>query len=74
MSLELGDIRNEAVKLIEASDSPDKLDEIKVGFLGKKGRLTEILKSMKDIPAEERPKVGQKVNEVRSLIEEKLEE
>ena len=74
MSLELGSIRDEAVKLIEESDSPEKLDEIKVGFLGKKGRLTEILKSMKDLPAEERPKVGQKVNEVRALLEAKLEE
>ena len=74
MSLELGNIRDEAVKLIEESDSPEKLDEIKVGFLGKKGRLTEILKSMKDLPAEERPKVGQKVNEVRALLEAKLEE
>ncbi|MCR5148832.1 MAG: phenylalanine--tRNA ligase subunit alpha [Eubacterium sp.] len=74
MSLELGNIRDEAVKLIEESESPEKLDEIKVGFLGKKGRLTEILKSMKDLPAEERPKVGQKVNEVRALLEAKLEE
>ncbi len=74
MSLELGSIRDEAVKLIEESDSPEKLDEIKVGFLGKKGRLTEILKSMKDLPAEERPKVGQKVNEVRALLEAKLDE
>jgi phenylalanyl-tRNA synthetase alpha chain len=74
MSLELGNIRDEAVKLIEGSDSPEKLDEIKVTFLGKKGRLTEILKSMKDLPAEERPKVGQKVNEVRALLEAKLEE
>ena len=74
MSLELGNIRDEAVTLIEGSDSPEKLDEIKVTFLGKKGRLTEILKSMKDLPAEERPKVGQKVNEVRALLEAKLEE
>ena len=43
MSLELGNIRDEAVKLIEGSDSPEKLDEIKVTFLGKKGKLTEIL-------------------------------
>ena len=74
MSLELGSIKDEAVKMIEESESPEKLDEIKVGFLGKKGRLTEILKSMKDLPAEERPKVGQKVNEVRALLETKLEE
>ena len=74
MSLELGNIRDEAVKLIEGSDSPEKLDEIKVTFLGKKGKLTEILKGMKDLSAEERPKVGQKVNEVRALLETKLEE
>ena len=56
------------------SDALEKLNEIRVAYLGKKGELTTVLKSMKDVAPEERPKVGQMVNEVRALIEERLEE
>ncbi len=40
----------------------------------KKGELTSVLKSMKDVAPEDRPKVGQMVNDARTLIEGKLEE
>ena len=43
-------------------------------MLGKKGELTAVLKSMKDVKPEDRPAVGQLVNETRSAIEEKLAE
>ena len=52
----------------------DKLNEIRVAYLGKKGELTEVLKGMKSVAPEDRPKVGQLVNETRTAIEEKLEE
>ena len=51
----------------------EKLNEVKVAYLGKKGELTAILKSMKDVAPEDRPKVGQMVNETRTKIEEHLE-
>lgn len=66
-------ILEEAMQQIESSEQLDKLNEIRVSFLGKKGELTSILKSMKDVAPEERPKVGQLVNEARTQIEEKLE-
>ena len=50
------------------------LNDIKVAILGKKGELTQVLKSMKDVAPEDRPKVGQMVNEVRANIEHTLEE
>ena len=53
---------------------PEKLNEVRVKFLGKKGELTAVLKGMKDVAPEERPKVGQLVNETRAAIEELLEE
>ena len=52
----------------------DKLNEIRVAFLGKKGELTSVLKSMKDVAPEDRPKVGQMVNEAREQLETLLEE
>ena len=73
-SSRLKQIREEAMRQIESSDALDKLNDIRVSYLGKKGELTSLLKSMKDLTAEERPKFGQMVNDVRQVIENKLEE
>ena len=74
MKEKLQSIKEEAIRQIEASDVPEKLNEVRVKFLGKKGELTAVLKAMKDVAPEERPKVGQMVNETRAAIEELLEE
>ena len=74
MKEQLEKIKEEALRQIESSEALDRLNEIRVAYLGKKGELTSVLKSMKNVAPEERPKVGQMVNEVRELIEAKLEE
>ena len=74
ISEQLEKIREEALKQIKGSEGLEKLNEIRVNFLGKKGELTSILKSMKDVAPEDRPKVGQLVNETREAIEKVLEE
>ena len=73
MKDQLEKIKAEALAKIESSDALEKLNEIRVAYLGKKGELTSVLKSMKNVAPEERPKVGQMVNDARVLIEEKLE-
>lgn len=74
MKQKLEEIKKLAAERIKASQDLDTLNEIRVYFLGKKGELTSLLKSMKDIPAEERPQFGQMVNEVRALVETELED
>lgn len=74
MREQLEKIKEEALRQIEASDALEKLNDIRVAYLGKKGELTTVLKSMKDVLPEDRPRVGQMVNDVRALIEAKLEE
>lgn len=74
MKEKLEQIKAQALAQIEASDALDKLNEVRVNVLGKKGELTAVLKSMKDVSPEERPKVGQMVNETREEIEKVLEE
>ena len=74
MKEKLQELAETARKRIQEADGPDKLNEVKVAYLGKKGELTAILKGMKDVAPEERPKVGQLVNETRAKIEELLEE
>ena len=73
MNEKLQQIRENAVAQIEAADSLEKLNEIRITFLGKKGELTAIMKSMKDIPKEDRPAFGQMVNETRTDIESKMD-
>lgn len=70
----LKEIREEAIKQIQSSQKLDKLNDVRVGVLGKKGELTALLKSMKDVAPEDRPAFGQKVNETREAIEKVLEE
>ena len=70
---QLDKIRENALKQISETEGLDVLNDIRVNVLGKKGELTSILKSMKDVAPEDRPKVGQMVNEVREEIEKNLE-
>ena len=62
------------MKYLSDAENLDRLNEIRVSLLGKKGELTAVLKSMKDIPPEDRPSFGQMVNDTRSLIEARIEE
>lgn len=74
MKEKLQNIKEEAFKQIQESDALDKLNEVRVAFLGKKGELTSVLKGMKDVAAEERPVIGQMVNDTRTAIEAFLDE
>lgn len=74
MKEKLEQIKAEALKQIEGSQALDKLNEIRVNYLGKKGELTAVLKSLKDVAPEDRPKVGQMVNETRAEIEKVLDD
>jgi len=74
MKEKLEKIRQEALAQIEAVADMDQLNEIRVAILGKKGVLTEVLKGMKDVAPEDRPQVGQLVNDARAAIEGQLEE
>lgn len=68
----LEEIRQAAEENIEAAKDPDQLNDVRVKILGKKGELTAILKGMKDVAPEDRPKVGAMVNDTRKAIEEKM--
>ncbi|MCM1045170.1 MAG: phenylalanine--tRNA ligase subunit alpha [Candidatus Gastranaerophilales bacterium] len=74
MRAKLDQIREQALSQIRSCDTAEKLNEIRVNILGKKGELTSVLKSMKEVAPEDRPQVGQLVNETRAEIEKVLEE
>ena len=70
----LAEIRSRALDEIAKSETLEKLNDVRVAVLGKKGELTALLKGMKDIPPEERPEFGELLNDTRNAIEKKLEE
>ena len=72
MKEKLEAIKQEALKQIEHADSLEKLNDVRVAFLGKKGELTSVLKNMKNVAPEDRPAVGQMVNDTRAEIENAL--
>ncbi len=74
MNEKLSEIRNRALEQIETAEDLNRLNEVRVAFLGKKGELTAVLKGMKDLSPEERPIIGQSVNETRDELEHKLDE
>ncbi|MFC7561216.1 phenylalanine--tRNA ligase subunit alpha [Paenibacillus farraposensis] len=63
-------LKEEALEVLEKVATAKELAELRVKYSGKKGALTEILRGMGKLSAEERPIVGQVANEVREAIEE----
>ena len=74
MKEKLQEIKEQAMKRILETDNLDKLNDVRIAFLGKKGELTAVLKSMKNVDPKERPMVGQMVNEARESIEKFLDD
>ena len=74
MQNKLNEIKELALKEIQEAKNSAAIEEIRVKFLGKKGELTTILRSMGNLSKEERPVVGKMVNDVKKVVEEKLDE
>lgn len=66
-------LKQETLAKIEETKELASLNQIRVETLGKKGPITEVLRGMKDLSAEERPKVGSFANEIRDIITKEIE-
>ncbi|MFN3091330.1 phenylalanine--tRNA ligase subunit alpha [Bacillus pumilus] len=64
----LKQLETEAIAKVEAASSLKEVNDIRVQYLGKKGPITEVLRGMGKLSAEERPKMGALANEVREQI------
>jgi phenylalanyl-tRNA synthetase alpha chain len=73
MKEKLDSIVSDAVSRLAEAQDPDALNTVRVDILGKKGQLKELMKGMKDVAAEDRPKIGQMVNEARDRVTELIE-
>ncbi len=72
MKEQLEALRQRALEQLETLSSQKDLEDFRIRMLGKKGELTGLLRGMGGLPAEERPVVGQMVNELRQLLEEQV--
>lgn len=72
MEQQLNDLSQTALAELKSAGDMEKLNEIRVKYLGKKGTLTSLLKGLGNLSPEERPRIGQLVNKVRAAIEEAL--
>ncbi len=70
---DLATLTNEAMAAVDAAENLNELDQLRVRFLGKKGELTQYLKTLGNLPKEERPKMGQAVNEAKQALQQKIE-
>ena len=70
MKEKIEQIKQKTLEEIRKGTDRKNLEEIKIKALGKKGELTEVLKGLKDLAQEERPKVGAWVNEAKKNVEE----
>ena len=66
-------LREASIQAILGADNAEKLESLRVRYLGKKGELTAILRQMGKLSAEERPAMGQLANQLREEIENALE-
>jgi phenylalanyl-tRNA synthetase alpha chain len=74
MEEQISQLEARAAQQIQGADSLSQLEEARRALLGKKGELTGLLRGMGQVPVEERPRVGQLVNEARERIESLLAE
>lgn len=69
MKEKISELYNSALEAIRTVKDKKSLDEMRVKYLGKSGSVTQLLKGMRDVAPEERPKIGQLVNDLRGKIE-----
>lgn len=74
MKEKLEQLRLQVIEQLNSLTDRKELEELRVRIMGKKGSLTELLRGMGALPAEERPRAGQLVNQVRQELEEKFDE
>ena len=73
MSDQMEQVLSEALEAIRSAETPDALNEVRIRFLGKKGSIQALMSLMKDLPKEEKPAFGQRVNTLKAEVSEKLE-
>jgi phenylalanyl-tRNA synthetase alpha chain len=73
MKEQLAALLSQAVKELTGAETEEALQDLRVKYVGRKGALTALMKGIGALPVDERPLMGQLVNEVRDTLEEKFD-
>ena len=74
MSEKTLELKQEFLTALENANSMEELENIRIAYLGKKGSVTELMKEMKNLSNEEKKTFGQKVNELKNEVSDKITE
>ena len=69
---DLQQILKQGLEAIEAANEAKLLEDVRVEFMGKKGRLTDLLKGLGKLSPEERPKMGAEINKAKGTIQQAI--
>lgn len=73
MQEELNQLISDAEQAISAADDLQKLDQVRVDYLGKKGHITQRMKKLGGLSAKEKPKAGQAINVAKQTVQKSIE-
>lgn len=68
----LANLADEAITAVDAAADIAALDQVRVEYLGKKGKLTELLKGLGKLSPDERPAAGARINEAKERVQERI--
>ena len=74
MEGKIEEIRKLAFEETEAAKNPENLEKLRIKYLGRKGELTQILRSLKDLSLDERRQIGPEAQQLKKELEEKIKE
>ena len=73
LEAQLATLKQEATNAIANADTLDQLEQLRVGYLGKKGQLSQVLRSMGQLSPEDRPRIGASANVVKETLQDNLD-
>ncbi len=73
MSEHIEQVQNEALAAVQSAGTMEELNQVRIAYLGKKGSIQALMAEMKNLPKEEKPAFGQKVNACKQAVTEALE-
>jgi len=74
LDIAIDQIYQEALQELKAATDRQAVDDIRVRYLGRKGRITQFLRNISELPAEQRPAAGKQANQCKNLLEKACKE
>lgn len=74
MQDDIRNTRNEFLSLVTGVQDAEELEELRIAYLGKNGKITTLIKKIKDVPSDQKAEIGVLINETKQIIEDAISE